>query len=211
MKIIDYIKIRNVVIALLCVFLFACTNNKKPKAEKLESVASEVDSAKYLTKSGKLFIVHINSSKGASINEVQIEMQEFEKVNDRYNLGAIDPVKKVFLADLDNNGFEEIYLITESVGSGSYSTVYGLASNKDKSATPIYVRPISELQKESAGMFEGFMGHNKFEIEDGKLMNSFPVYLEGDSNSNPNGGERKIQYQLIAGEAGWILETFIVI
>ena len=50
------------------------------------------------------------------------------------------------------------------------------------------------------------MGHNKFSLEDGKLVNSFPVYLENDSNANPTGGKRKILYRLIAGEAGWILK-----
>ena len=64
---------------------------------------------------------------------------------------------------------------------------------------------ISEKQIEKGGLFEGFMGHNKFSIEDGKLINIFPVYLEGDNNANPTGGKRKILYRLIAGEAGWIL------
>ena len=43
--------------------------------------------------------------------------------------------------------------LAESAGSGSYQTIYGIASNNDKSATPIYVRPISKLQKEK--MFPG--------------------------------------------------------
>jgi len=115
-------------------------------------------------------------------------------------------VEKVFLADLDGNGFDEIYLLTRRAGSGSYSSMYGVASNKDKSATLIYVPEISEKQMGRGGLFEGFMGHNKFSVEDGKLINTFPVYLENDSNTNPTGGKRKVLYQLILGEAGWILK-----
>lgn len=58
---------------------------------------------------------------------------------------------------------------------------------------------------EKGELFEGFMGHNQFSIEDNNLINSFPIYLEGDTNSNPQGGQRKVEYQLVAGEAGWIL------
>lgn len=191
-------------IIILSFLLFGCLNLQKQNNKKLGG--STIKSTKYKTTSGKIFIVHIDHSKGASICEVQIETRGFTARNSTYKLGEIDPVKKIFLADLDNNGFEEIYLITQSAGSGSYGNIYGVASNKDKSATPVYIRPISEKQIEGGEIFEGFMGHNQFKIESGKLVNYFPVYRDGDSNANPTGGKQKIQYHLIAGEAGWILE-----
>ena len=54
--------------------------------------------------------------------------------------------------------------------------------------------------------FEGYRGHNQFEIENGVLVNVFPKYNKEDNNSNPTDGESKVTYQLIAGEAGWILK-----
>lgn len=185
--------------------MFACQNPQKHKSENLKSGEPAVKSTEYETKSGKKFIVRTDHSIGASICDVQIETRDFEVVNTIHKIGMIDPVEEVILADLDKNGFEEIYLFTRSAGSGSYGNIYGVASNKDKSATLIYVPEISEKQIEKGGLFEGFMGHNKFSIEDGKLINIFPVYLEGDNNANPTGGKRKILYRLIAGEAGWIL------
>ena len=198
------------IVAFTLLFL-ACQNPQKQKSEKLKSVETGVKLTEYNTKSGKEFIVHIDHSKGASICDVQIETREFEAVDETYEFEEIYPVEKVFIADLDGNGFEEIYLITRSAGSGSYSNIYGVASNRDKSATPIYVPEISEKQMEKGGLFEGFMGHNKFSLEDGKLVNVFPVYLENDNNSNPTGGKRKILYDLIAGEAGWILKPIEII
>lgn len=195
------------VILIVFLFLLACGPITKQNGGDKTSAKSTIATSEYITKSGKLFIVTVDHSMGASICNVQIKTSGFSADNSTYHLDAIDPLKDIFLADLDNNGYEEIYLLTESAGSGSYSSVYGFASNKDKSVTPIYVRPKTELQKGKREMFEGFVGHNQFEIQNGKLLNSFPVYLEGDANSKPGGGQRIVQYRLIAGEAGWVLEA----
>lgn len=186
--------------------LFSCQNTKKQKSMELKLTKDAVQLTVYKTKLGKRFIVSIDHSLSASIDYVQIETSGFEAVNSNNIVGEIDPVEEVFIADLDKNGFDEIYILTRSAGSGSYGNIYGMASNRDKSATPIYVPGILEKQIEKEGLFEGFMGHNKFSLEDGKLVNSFPVYSENDTNSNLTGGKRKILYQLIAGEAGWILK-----
>ncbi len=184
---------------------FAC-NNSSQKQNKLENLDDQnFTSTEYKTKSGKVFLVHLDHSMGESIVDVEIETKGFLASNSTHKLGTLDKLEKVFLADLDSNGFEELYLISRSAGSGSYSNIYGIASNKDKSATSIYVPPISEKQLEKGAIFEGFMGHNQFFLQDNKLVNSFPVYLEGDTNSNPRGGQRKVKYQLVAGEANWIL------
>lgn len=193
---------------IICTFLnIACQNARHRQNNQDNSEELNLKSGEYKTKSGKVFTVNIDHSMGTSICCVTVETKGFSAHNESYKLGTIDKIEKVKLADLDNNGFEEIYIITRSAGSGSYSSIYGIASNKDKSATPIYVRPISEKQKERGGLFEGFMGHNQFVFEADRLLNIFPVYLEGDTNSHDTGGERKIQYQLIAGEAGWIIQA----
>ena len=152
--------------------------------------------------------MHTDYSLGESICMVQIETQNFENNNATYDLGNLDPVQELFLADLDQNGYEEIYIVTQSAGSGSYSNIYGISSNKDKSATPIYVRPITAKQKEPSELFEGYSGHDKFLLSEDKLFREFPVYKKNDTNSQPTGGMKKIRYKLAAGEAGWILEPY---
>lgn len=195
----------------LFIFLFACQNNKAGKSENTKSDKSVVKSTEYTTKTGKKFIIHIDHSMGASICEVKIETKGFAESNAVHNLGKIDPVEEVIFTDADNNGFEEIYLFTRSAGSSSYGNIYGVGSNKNKSATPVYVRAITEKQMETGGLFEGFRGHNKFSVKEGKLINTFPVYSDGDSNAKPTGGKTQILYSLIAGEAGWILEPTQII
>lgn len=191
-------------ILIVMVIVSACSARQNSSNNTLKSEI-EQNSKEYQTKTGKVFVVLVDHSQGASICDVKITTKGFTASNLIYDLGTVDKIDTVFLADLDQNGFEELYIVSQSVGSGSYSNIYGMASNKDKSATSIYVPPISELHMEKGGFFEGFMGHNQFTVERGKLFNEYLVYLEDDSNSNPNGGKRKVLYGLIAGEAGWIL------
>ena len=50
------------------------------------------------------------------------------------------------------------------------------------------------------------MGHDEFSIVESSLVRRFPIYLKGDTNASPSGGTRQLQYKLLAGEAGWILQ-----
>lgn len=114
----------------------------------------------------------------------------------------MDPISDVFVADLDGSSFDEIYIITTSAGSGSYGTVLGFASNKDKSLSMINFPEIQEGDRN----IEGYMGHDIFKIEKQKLVRFFLIYNEGDTNQNPTGGTRKLIYGVFPGEAMWQLK-----
>ncbi|MND87841.1 hypothetical protein D3C80_798500 [compost metagenome] len=58
---------------------------------------------------------------------------------------------------------------------------------------------------------DGYMGHDSFHIEKNRLIRSFPIYKETDPNAAPSGGTRKINYQLMPGEASWVLKQDSVI
>lgn len=108
------------------------------------------------------------------------------------------------IGDLNNDGFPEIYVFTTSDGSGSYGNVVGYAVNNGKSISEIYIPPITDSEEAS----EGYMGHDKFSIKDNLLVRSFPVYNKNDTNANPTGGTKIINYQLLKGEAGWRLRIY---
>jgi hypothetical protein len=156
----------------------------------------------YRTKTGKTIIVSESHPKGRSLSTIEIRTEGFE-----HNFGEIfedrDPISDVFVTDLDGNGFDEIYIITTSAGSGSYGTVLGFASNKDKSLSMIHFPE----RRKGDEHFEGYMGHDFFRIEDGKLLRIFPLYNQGDTNENPTGGRRKLIYGLYPGEAMWQLKV----
>ena len=105
------------------------------------------------------------------------------------------------VADLDGNGSPEVYVFVTSAGSGSYGSVVGWAANNRKSLSSIHLPAFAPGSAES----EGYMGHDEFSIEGTRLVRSFPVYREGDTNAAPSGGARRLEYELKAGEAGWLL------
>ena len=85
-------------------------------------------------------------------------------------------------------------------GSGAGSLV-AYAANRRKSLSEIYLPPLAEDPVAS----KGYMGHDEFRVVESTLVRRFPVYREGDTNAQPTGGTRQVQYKLKAGEAGWIL------
>jgi len=168
-----------------------------------ESKDSSSDASKeYETKTGKTIIISVTHPVGQSLNTIEISTKDFE-----HNYLEIyedsDPISDVFVADLDGSGFDEIYIITTSAGSGSYGTVLGFASNKDKSLSMINFPEIQEGDSN----FEGYLGHDTFKIENQKLVRIFPIYNKGDTNQNPTGGTRKLIYGLYPGEAMWQLRV----
>jgi hypothetical protein len=164
--------------------------------------SSSEDPKTYKTKTGKTIIISETHPVGQSLSTIKIITKDFE-----HNYPEIyqdrNPISDVFVADLDGNGFDEIYIITISTGSGSHGTVLGFASNKDKSLSMIN---FPEIQKGDEN-FEGYMGHDTFKIEDQKLVRIFPIYNQGDTNQNPTGGTRKLVYGLYPGEAMWQLKV----
>jgi len=103
------------------------------------------------------------------------------------------------IADLDGNGFPEIYVYVNSSGSGRNGSLVGYAVNRGKTMTEIYLPPVSE----NAKLRSGYRGHDEFAVVEGTFVQRFPIFRAGESN--PSGKTRQLQYKLKQGEAGWIL------
>jgi hypothetical protein len=106
------------------------------------------------------------------------------------------------VADLDADDSPEIYVYVQSAGSGSYGSLVAYAANGRKSLSEIYLPPLEDNPKAAAG----YMGHDAFRVVENRLVQRFPIYQEGDTNAEPSGGMRQLQYKLVPGEAGWVLE-----
>ena len=153
-------------------------------------------SKEYKTKTGKIIVVTENHPQGTSLSNISIALKDNEGSVLHFN--DMDPINKVLLADLDNNGFDEIYIITLSAGSGSYGNVIGIASTNDKSLTKINFPELTEPDLKIGTNFEGYEGHDIYEIKDKFLIRSFPV-------KTPKPTTRVIKYKLIAEEASFQL------
>jgi hypothetical protein len=139
-------------------FNHACADSKHSKGLNNTDESHSVKEAKFTspfdvkTSTGKSY--HISLDRiGSSIMDISVSPQGFKNTNEVFQLKDSDPLDQVFVEDLDNNGFDELYLITRSAGSGSYATIFGWASNQDLSVTPIYIRQIEEKDLKQNGLF----------------------------------------------------------
>jgi hypothetical protein len=168
----------------------------------MNSLGGDSGVSRHLTRSGKSLLIEERHPVGQSLSDIFIRSEGFD-----HNISEVfdnrDPIHSVHVADLDENGFDEFYIITISTGSGSYGNLIAFASNRDKSLSMIH---FPEIRQEDE-RFTGYMGHDAFSIEGNKLIRSFPVYLPTDTNNNPTGGTRQLAYGLFPGEAMWQLKV----
>ena len=143
----------------------------------------------------------MSATHGGSLNELTITPRGLPFTADTINTPLDGAVTAAEIADLDANGWPEIYVFVSSAGSGSYGSLVAYAVNGGKSLTPVYLPALDE----TPGAADGYGGHDEFAIVENRLARRFPVYTEQDTNSAPSGGTRQIGYRLEAGEAGWIL------
>jgi hypothetical protein len=146
---------------------------------------------------------YVTCPNNSSINTVKIVPTGLTIDNATIDQEIDGTVVGAEVADLNADGFPEIYVYVTSAGSGSYGSLVAYASNQNKSLSEIYLPVVSDDQK----LAKGYMGHDAFAVGEGALLHRFPIYRDGDSNANPTGGIRELQYKLVQGEAGWILEV----
>jgi hypothetical protein len=144
---------------------------------------------------------HLTSNNQGSVNKLRIVPSGRLSQRTPITQEVYGTVTGAEIADLNADGWPEIYVYISSAGSGSYGTVVGYAVNRGKSVTPITLPELSDDPVASAG----YQGHDEFALVEGALARRFPVYRSGDTNASPSGGRRQLHYRLVAGEAGWLL------
>lgn len=107
-------------------------------------------------------------------------------------------VKDAEVADLDVDQSPEIYVYPTSDRGDS---LVALSANKRKSLSDIDLPSLDETPAATVG----YRGRDAFAVGEGRLLRRFPVYRDGDSDTEPTGGMRQLQYRLDPGEAGWRL------
>ena len=144
---------------------------------------------------------HVTSPNQGSINQLLIVPAGLSIDNSVIKREIDGTVTNAEIADLNVDGSPEIYIYINSAGSGSYGELVAYAVNNKKSLSEIYLPPI-ENDKDNS---RGYMGHDEFAVVENILARRFPVYAENDTNANPTGAMRQLQYKLTRGEASWIL------
>jgi hypothetical protein len=150
----------------------------------------------YKTKTGKVFLLEESHPKGMSLSDIKISFADDK--NSEFSFSDLDPLSKVLIGDLDKNGFDELYVITTAAGSGSYGNVRGFASLRDKSIGMVNLPELAESDMAKGGKFEGYEGHDEFNIVNNELVRTFPV-------KSDKGTKRTVVYKMVQGEAAYQL------
>lgn len=145
---------------------------------------------------------HIICPNNGSLNTLEIKPYGLEIDNTIIKKEIDGVVTGAEIADMNGDGSAEIYVFTHSAGSGSYGDVVAYSANNKKSLSGIYLPPLADDKLNSPG----YMGHDEFTVIESSLARRFLIYKKGDSNANPTGGMRQLQYKLVAGEATWQLK-----
>ena len=146
---------------------------------------------------------HVTCPNDSSLNNLLIVPGGLKGDNAVINRKEIDgSVTGAEVADLNNDGSPELYIYVNSAGSGSYGSLIAYSADNKKSLSEIYLPPLEDDVENS----RGYMGHDQFSVVKTTLVRRFPIYKDSDSNANPTGGTRRLEYKLIAGEAGWQLK-----
>ncbi len=145
---------------------------------------------------------YIHASEQGSMNILIIQPSGLEIDNCMVAHIIDGKVTDAEIEDLNSDGSPEVLVYITSAGSGSYGSVIGYSVNNRKSMSQIYFPPISDNPEIS----EGYMGHDEFAIIETTFARRFPIYKEGDTNSNPSGGFRQVQYKLVDGEASRVFK-----
>lgn len=183
-------------LALVAASLLAACGRSTP-----EAAPAPVAFDKTLTSNGITF--RVSAPNASSVGTVSIVPTGLTIANDPITQEVDGTVVGAEIADLDVNGWPELYVFTRSAGSGSYGSVLGQAVNEGKSLSAIFLPDLAE----DATLAEGYMGHDEFATVENSLARRFPIYAPGDTNAAPSGKMRQVSYGLVAGEAGWLLRT----
>jgi uncharacterized protein len=144
---------------------------------------------------------HVACANDSSLPTLRIVPTGLEIDNSPITREVDGTVVGAEVADLNLDQSPEIYVYVQSAGSGSYGSLVAYSANNRKSLSEVYLPPIGDNPQAS----KGYMGHDEFAVVEGTLVQRFPVYREVDTNANPTGGKRQLQYKLTRGEASWVL------
>lgn len=181
----------------IALILFSCNGDTKDaSASGLSDTAvvagpEQGSGGRYVnTSTGKKIEVIEEHPIGMSLSDIKVVGAG---MGDTVKFKDADPVRDLLRGDLDKDGFDEIYIVTSTAGSGNYARVIGLASVGDSAFQPINFPAFDQNAKQ----YEGYMGGDSIMIEGDALVRKFPLYKQEDNNLKPTGGSTTVKYGLI--------------
>ena len=170
--------------------MFFSANNCNAQFRKMDSTL----------KMGKVGYKIYCNNKSTEKNDLNIKPVGFDKDAREMTFPIRGRVKKAEIDDLNNDGFPDMVVYIFSGTNGEMGTVYAFASDQNKSYIPFALPDVVLDGK----LKDGYKGHDEFTLLEGKLMQEFPIFKDGDKNDKPSGGKRVVIYDVTGStEAGF--------
>lgn len=131
-------------------------------------------------------------------NDVTLKLIGFEKEAKGTSFLVGGQIAYAMVDDLNNDNFPDLLLVSFNGPHFQFGITYVLASKENKSLLFFSSKDIMMDGKLSPG----YRGHDQFSLFNGSLIQKFPIYNTGDTDENPTGGTRVIQYQMAMTESG---------
>lgn len=158
------------------------------------------DQKEYITKTGRTILVENTHPLGESLSTITITTKEFTGSSSPIIIEK-DRLIDTFVNDLDHDGYDEIYFVTQAAGSGSYANIVGYASDKDIDLVPVTVPEIQEEDMAQGNFFEGYIGHDTITTKGTMIVRSFPF------ESFPSNLTKEVAYSLTKVNKKYVLST----
>ncbi|TXB61911.1 hypothetical protein [Phaeodactylibacter luteus] len=135
----------------------------------------------------------VRSPNRGQDNQLTLTSSGFSVRNEAQQVEVEGLLADAQLADLNADGYPEVYLFTISeVEGGKAMQVYAFASYRNRSFGPIYIPALPE----SDNRMQGYKGGDKYRLDSEALVRTFST----------TDGEESLEYELVKGETSFVLQ-----
>lgn len=184
----------------------ACQKFKKKPSPSQKADYNEIKSTKVTINFNQAFIIK-EIKYGQSMSDIYVSGTGFSNSTQILTYSKVAPLETFWVSDLDENGYEELYLITRSVGSGAKASIIGIASMDGKSYKTIFNPENDGTFKEKLVYLEGYQGHDSIFFEQNKLYRQFPIVGTNRSAISEKKQYRLIMYRLVLYNKSYSLQV----
>jgi hypothetical protein len=156
----------------------------------------KIDTTMKLGKTG----FKVNSrNKEIATNIASIRPIGFESpANETMNIPVRGRVSYVQVDDLNNDGVADLIMFIYTDSAARHGTVWVLMSDGNKSILPCAM-PDPALDGK---INKGYKGGDQFSMMEGTVLQKFPIFKTGDTDSLATGGNRVVLYNVLKSETG---------
>ena len=176
------VKVKTLIFCILCFLAVAAKTSFGAEAKYQENKFGD-------------YLIRVNEGPSEPASTGSYSILIYKNSGDEFITGAVQPrdgsVVKFWTTNAGRDDAIEIFVWTRSAGSGSYGDLALFKFNK------VALQSI-KLPAPDDSLLKGYMGRDEFDIKNGAIYRSFPIYLAKDSNCCPTGGTRTLQLDSVS-------------